>query len=676
MGLISFDVFDTLLTRAVGQPGDSFLLLGRRVARRGLIPCSPEVFARARSAAEHRAFANAGGLDSRVNLEQIYAELSVVLGLDPSQRDLLMAEELRLETAILRPVPPMANELAAARASGHRVAFVSDMYLPAETIKQFLCDHGIATPDDPCYVSNEYARSKESGRLFETLLSSEQVRAEEVTHIGNNAYSDVRCARVAGLRAKHFGEGNLNRYEEALSGFNFASEGLSSAFAGASRLTRLNFPVASSRERALRDVGAGVAGPLLTAFTLWALREAQHLGLGRLYFVSRDGQSLLEIARRLAPKLGLDLDLRYFYGSRQAWILAGVTTADEDQLGRIYKSYDFMSIDQLTIQGALERVDLAPQDLADQLATVGFSPGDWTRNLDKEERVALRDLLLHNSAVRALIAERGAAARELMLAYMRQEGMFDGTPYALVDLGMGGTLHRALEWVLATVDNQPLISLYLGNTNPTDDIRGEIRPFFFDAPRKTGFREVPGLLTMVEAVASADHGTVLGYQRVGDRIEPLLKEPGNEQVYAWGYGLVREAMVRFAEHLLLDSELVNPWVDMRPFVTAPLQLFWLNPTKAEAEAWSSFPYEDGWGKAHYQICLGRPYRWSDLPRIMRTHQLRHHRHNWQRGSLVLTPPLLRSFLGLFLLAQTLVSKQKRRPLRQLPRRLLYKLKGA
>jgi hypothetical protein len=35
--------------------------------------------------------------------------------------------------------------------------------------------------------------------------------------------------------------------------------------------------------------------------------------------VARDGAVLLDIARKLLPTLGLQIECRYLYGSRQAW---------------------------------------------------------------------------------------------------------------------------------------------------------------------------------------------------------------------------------------------------------------------------------------------------------------------------------------------------------------------
>ena len=48
MPLASFDVYDTVVTRAVGSPPSVFLLLGRYLARQGCHLLSAEAFARAR----------------------------------------------------------------------------------------------------------------------------------------------------------------------------------------------------------------------------------------------------------------------------------------------------------------------------------------------------------------------------------------------------------------------------------------------------------------------------------------------------------------------------------------------------------------------------------------------------------------------------------------------------
>src|SRR4051812_15454683 len=99
-GLQTFDVFDTLLVRAVGDPTSVFLLLGQLDNVRELTGCHPEEFARLRVAAERRARSGR----AEVTLPEIYTELAAGLNLTPTEADAVLQEELRLEQRLSRAV--------------------------------------------------------------------------------------------------------------------------------------------------------------------------------------------------------------------------------------------------------------------------------------------------------------------------------------------------------------------------------------------------------------------------------------------------------------------------------------------------------------------------------------------------------------------------------------------
>ena len=107
------------------------------------------------------------------------------------------------------------------------------------------------------------------------------------------------------------------RYARLLDGADAADLGrrLAAAATAAGAEHRLEDP----HLRAVDEVGRWVAAPLLVPYVLWLLCDARARGLKRLYFVARDGQVLLAIARRLAPRVGFDGELRYLYGSRRSW---------------------------------------------------------------------------------------------------------------------------------------------------------------------------------------------------------------------------------------------------------------------------------------------------------------------------------------------------------------------
>ncbi len=135
-----FDVFDTVLTRAVGSPETVFLLLGRRLYQESLIACTPEAFARARLDAESRAHRNVG---ARCTIDSIYGELKSALRLTEVECERLRKLECSVEEEIMRPVPGAFERIEQARALGQRVVFLSDMYVSSEFIRQQLIRYGM-----------------------------------------------------------------------------------------------------------------------------------------------------------------------------------------------------------------------------------------------------------------------------------------------------------------------------------------------------------------------------------------------------------------------------------------------------------------------------------------------------------------------------------------------------
>ncbi|MGH9181865.1 MAG: hypothetical protein ACRDY5_09140, partial [Acidimicrobiales bacterium] len=318
-GLVSVDVFDTVLVRRVGHPDGVFLLLGRQQAARQLTALAPEAFARARKDAQNRAHA---AHRERVSHGHILAELGWALSLTAAQVEDLRSCELAIESAIMTAVPGAASWLDQLRdKAGGRVVFVSDTYFPAAFLRSLLEEQGMWQDGDGLYVSCEAGREKHTGRLLPVMARREGVARRLVHHYGNDAVADVSAARRAGVRATLVAEANLNRYEEILDRWRLPTGGLASLMAGASRLARLSVPAASDIDAAIRDVTAGVIAPTLVAYVLWVLADAARTGVRRLYFVSRDGEVLLRVARRLVDRTGspAGLELRYLHGSRQAW---------------------------------------------------------------------------------------------------------------------------------------------------------------------------------------------------------------------------------------------------------------------------------------------------------------------------------------------------------------------
>jgi FMN phosphatase YigB (HAD superfamily) len=648
MKIASFDVFDTVLTRVVGDPRSIFLLLGKKLVQQSLVSCTPEVFARARIQSEPRAFRNIG---EQCTLRHIYTELAIELRLTDEQQEKIMQLELDLESTFIRPVSIAREMINSVRNSGDRIVFVSDMYLSSEFIQAQLMYHSFWQEGDILYVSNEFGKSKATGQLFQELIVREDISPDRIYHWGNDLLVDVRGAKKAGLKAQHFGEGNLNRYEQILESHSYATGGLSSTMAGASRLVRLQFPAISPSQVALRDVAAGVVAPILVGYVLWILQQAQQSGLKKLYFVSRDGQILLEIARRLIRKLNIDCELRYIYGSRLSWNLPSLASLDEAQISQMLKRPSWLldTTSALSLRDFWARVNIAPEEIEANLANVGFQREDWERTLSLKEQQSLHPLLDEHKIIE-LILQKSNQQYKILIHYLNQEKLLDKIPKGVVDLGWFGSSYDSLLPILKSQDAALDMGLFFGlRSRSQKDRSSSKKGYFFDERSQTGFASaLPGLgIVPIEIFCAADHGTVVSFVEKNGQACPLFKEEGSQSAIDWGLPLVRDAVYNFAENLLLDIGLVNPHADVREASAELLNSFWLTPTKVEAIAWGDFPWEKG--HSEKTDFLAEPYTWLHVAQSFLTMRLTAHQGIWIEGSITRSSQTIQKAIkGIFL----------------------------
>lgn len=622
--LVTFDVFDTLLTRAVGNPTSVFLLLGRLPDIRRITGCETEEFARLRMAGEHRA---RRGRDE-VTLRQIYLEVAAGLLLPDEDARRLEELELALERRLSRIVPGAAD-LLTGHPDARRLA-LSDMYLPTEFVQELLRGHRLLDHLHAVRVSSGHGVTKSSGGLYRAVQRDENVRTREWQHYGDNALSDRRVPRLLGIDAVHLTAATLNRYEHIWEDHRWETGGLSSLVAGASRLARLD----TECEPALRpivDVAAGVAAPILAAYVLWVLRAAQRDGLRRLYFLARDGEVLLLLAQRLAARLGMDIELRYLYGSRSVYHRASLAYKNLDQA-----TWAWTALYRLTPATVLTRLGIPAEDAPAILQRLGL--GDQA-----SQPVTM-------SVVRRIIADDDVArqarqvGRDLLgrvQAYLRQEGLADGTPYAIVDTGWAGRIAQSLSESLPP-DAPPLRRGYLfGYMNREEGFHRPdvLHGYLFDEYAETGYwGDFDQAYGPLETFTVANHGMTVDFTDDEGTIVPVLASDTNPALRGWPWEQFREVLFRFADALVLDRDIASIAADLRAPVAAVLTEFWSHPTEAEARAWGAYTYEDDI-LATSRNPLAAPIRAGDF--VGKARKSYEGKRMWLSGSVQLSPRSIR-----------------------------------
>lgn len=633
----SFDVFDTVMTRHLGDPHAIVDVLGRDLERAGALPVRATVFAAARKRFETQLTSTLG---RHATLREIYGAVAAALVAEAARGEAWASAEEDLERRVTVPVPGAIERLEAARATG-RVVFVSDTPHSEDFVKSLLLQHGLARPEDLVFTSSERQVSKSHGGLFEVVAEA-LGGGHDFQHVGDNPRSDVAAARVEGWPGTLLPQGRLSRYERLLEESAGATDNVTSWIAGASRLARLE---AAGRgvPRPLAEVGSGALGPLLVGFAVWVTAQARQRGVRRLYFVARDGEVMLAAARHVIGHLAPDLELRYLYGSRKPWIFGATATSEEFLTDWVTARPDY------TARTLLARVDLTPEQVVgiEPLGCCGPERADQA--LTPDERVELAEAL-QREPLREMVRERAARAAEDTLRYLAQEGLTDGTPSALVDAGWGGRTAQAFDHLLSQVDARHVDHFLIGIRGSREDLgrRGTSRlvPWLFDEQvHPASVSRLPSSHTLIEMLCAGTVGRTMGYEVVEGESRPVLAAPVNEPVIAWGLPDVHATAARVAELVAphLSAEVLH--VDTSDAVMEVLRAFWVHPSKAESAAWGSFPWEEEiWPP--YAPMAQRITTRGIVERLLRGDRQIRRVNSWRAGSATISSQPWQSLLRL------------------------------
>lgn len=585
MRLHSFDVYDTLLTRRVAVPADLFLLVGSQLQAARLIQGGPEEFADKRNCAEVAARQTAPAGEAR--LSEVYAKLAEAYGWNEAQTHQALAIELLVESQNTQAVPGMLETVQRVRTHGFRVMFLSDMYLPASFIGELLQREGFLAEGDELIVSNEQRQAKHNGLMFQTIRTK-YPEIKEWRHTGDNPRADVEMPRRFGINASPETRCEMTQHERQVRGAEQPVALWRSQYAAAMKRARLEGWAVPQHHKAVWDSGANVVGPLWFGFAEWCLDEALKRGVKRLYFVARDGQIFHKVASEIARQRNVPVEARYLYGSRQAWHLPGLEELDETALLWVFNRQRYLTAEQV-----LKRVGLDPNDFKVELALVGISETAWSTDLSAEETERLREQL-QTPKFREAIRQRVTTARELAMRYLQQEGVLDGTPYALVDIGWHGNMQRSFaSWLRADPArrNLPVTAMYFGlQRRPPDTALDQFVGYWPElSPEGDALRTLN--VALLEMMAAADHGTVLGFREEGGTIKPMFDGEQNEAALAWGLEVLQAAVLKFTTLWLSFAPLPpDDRVQFQAFSRRVLLNFMAAPTFSEATVWAQFPH--------------------------------------------------------------------------------------
>lgn len=322
---VSFDLFDTLVTRPFLHPSGTRAYLAHLVERTFGITG----FAALRTQAEEAA-RSATGRD--VDLADIYAAMAKLPELrnhdTPAIRELELTTEARLLSARRTPL----DAAIALAAAGKRVVAVSDMYLNDAELRRVL-PKPVGDTLQAIHVSCITGWRKDSGKAWRELPSREGVAPAHWLHIGDNEQADVQLPLAYG----YIGPVHVLRPSSLLDvvpalrslrpGRKLLSQWQDQLWLGllANRLADLadHSPQAFDTTitiEAPETFGYLVLGPLILDFSTWLSRLARQGNGRQLLFLSREGYLLSQAFQRVqaSDPSTAGISTHYLLASRRA----------------------------------------------------------------------------------------------------------------------------------------------------------------------------------------------------------------------------------------------------------------------------------------------------------------------------------------------------------------------
>lgn len=322
--------------------------------------------------------------------------------------------------------------------------------------------------------------------------------------------------------------------------------------------------------------------PAITDYVEWVLEKAVRSGKKRLYFLARDGWMMYHAAQRIIDKRMLDIEISYLKVSRYA-----IRSAQYYLLGE--KSLDLICIGgiDVTFERIMKRALLTDEE-ARCVARIAGYEDRYDTVLNYRQIQELKQQLKDVKILFKYIEQHSKINYENAVGYLRQEGLMEDKPYALVDSGWIGTLQMSIQYLLSAETGQErrIYGYYYGLYDvPKDAEGGQYESYYFG--KKSVWKKVYFSNCLFETVFSSPGGMTIGYEKKDDKYQAVESDRKNPN---------KELMLEFKSLLMMyvDERLrsVTETKAVRHKNAKSLARLMSKPTTEEAEAYGSMKFCD------------------------------------------------------------------------------------
>lgn len=500
--VVSFDIFDTLLTRSVLEPDDVFRMIEKKLAEEYMIKID---FVRLRKEAESKAWVKK---EAYTNIHDIYSELPGLSGLSQDTCQMMKQLEIDLEYMLAIPRYDMLSIYNELRKQGKKIILVSDMYFTSEIMKRILDKCGYIGYEK-IWISCENGVRKDQGNMWPKVLN--EIESKSFIHVGDNPRSDWQALSDQGKNALWvINPRDAWRISEYFDMANSLNDGSLLYAQVAGMLVNggfFNSPFTLNSSRKVmfnipKQVGYSVFGPILYEFIVWVHNNSTENTI--LAFLAREGYILEQIYNIVYGGKNEEKEHCYFLASRRATGVAGVETWEDV---RELVSKDFKgSLGNLLNARLGIKFDFAENE--DQV----FINKDYRQDIDK--------IMIILESKKEQIMAQFASEKQAYLSYVRsvipEERWKD---IVVVDVGYSGTIQYFLSKMLATKIGGCYLEMF-GENKP--DKIGCASKKMYGLDSEFGMTICINEL-FLEAVLEAPYGQLNCFNSLEGDIQPVFK---------------------------------------------------------------------------------------------------------------------------------------------------------
>ncbi len=481
--VISFDIFDTLISRVVYNPDDIFYLIEEQLN----IPNFIEKRKKAENYAREQ-------LKKDVNLDEIYHAYTELYG-EKSQeiKDL----EINLELELCIPRKDMLDIYNKLKADNKKIILTSDMYLPKKVIIKMLAKCGYKD-FDTLYLSNELNKRKDTQEIWPYLI---QKYGKNIVHVGDNIQSDYINPQNFGIKAlkidsprESFSKTEMFNYVQEFINNKNVSDSLYLGFF-VNKIV-FNSPFTTLKIDTIEDFSYVFHGFIINSFLEYICTNNKN---EEILFLAREGYNLQKLYKYYCQKNDLpEIDNKYFLASRKSTMTAIIKNVNE--LEKILDN-DY--------QGTIK-------DYFSQILDIDYNGENFDIKLpDQKEKIL--PIIKNYSKV---ILPKYKIEKENYLNYIQKTvGEIKNNKVSIVDLGYSGTIQKQL----SEMTKKEFTGYYLVNSSKVKKYSEKSQlNFLFNINDNKEYEKIYNYSLILEYFLTAPHGQLIRFTKVKNKVEPVF----------------------------------------------------------------------------------------------------------------------------------------------------------